>query len=552
MVSRNIRLNKCFRFRWVYCQLENLRRCFPSSIRGTLRGLPKTLDATYEHTLLGIDEEKWHFAHRLFQCLSVSVRPLRVEELAEILAIRFDGEVLPEFDTGWQLGNAEEAVLSACSSLIAIVDVNGTRIVQFAHFSVKEFLTSDRLTTASENFSRYHIVPHFAHATLTQASLGVLLQLDSRVDKENIRNFPLADYAARHWFDHCQLGNVSSTIQDAVKFLFDRGKPHFSAWIWMYDIDEPWRKPMPSKHPERPEAAPLYYAILCGYRWLIEHLTVTYGDTNAKGGYYGTPLLAAVNITSSQHDADVFVLENEGSRVGPLHRVSLSGHVDIVRLLLDHNADLELPNEAGETPLYWASTNGKLEIVRLLVERGANVHSRNKNGWTALKRASHRGHLDVVRFLIDSGADVDSPDYGRWTPLHSASQRGHVNIVDLLIQHGADIYKQNSHQETPLDLASASGNLEVSRLLVERDAPNVHSRNKNDWTALRRASQQGHLDVAQFLIDSGADVNSRSNKGWAPLHLASREGHLNVIKMLIQHQEKPHLPASDNPSIIGH
>ena len=92
------------------------------------------LDATYERTLLGIDEEKWQFAHRLIQCLSVSDRPLRIKELAEILAVRLDRGALPQFNTGWQLGNAEEAVLSACSSLISVVDVNRSRIIQFAHF----------------------------------------------------------------------------------------------------------------------------------------------------------------------------------------------------------------------------------------------------------------------------------------------------------------------------------------------------------------------------------------------------------------------------------
>jgi hypothetical protein len=254
-----------------------------------LESLPKTLDATYEHTLLGIDEEKWKFAHRLFQCLAVSVTPLCVEELAEIMAIRFDGGVHSHFNAGWPLDNAEESVLSACSSLITITHVNGSRIVQFAHFSVKEFLTSDRLTTASENLSRHHIVPYLAHTTLAQASLSVLLQLDDHIDKETIRNFPLSDYAARHWFDHCQFGNVSSTIQDVMKRLFDREKPHFSAWVWIYDIDDPWRESMPTKHPERPEATPLYYAIICGFLWLIEHLIVTYpGDVNTRGGYFGT------------------------------------------------------------------------------------------------------------------------------------------------------------------------------------------------------------------------------------------------------------------------
>jgi hypothetical protein len=139
----------------------------------------------YEHILLGIDEEKWYFAHRLFQCLAVSVRPLHVEELAEILAVRFDPGVLPQFHTGWRLGDAEEAVLSACSSLISVVNVDGFRVVQFAHFSVKEFLTSDRLSPTTENLSRYHIVPQSAHTTLVQASLGVLLELDDRAD--NIR-----------------------------------------------------------------------------------------------------------------------------------------------------------------------------------------------------------------------------------------------------------------------------------------------------------------------------------------------------------------------------
>jgi ankyrin repeat protein len=503
-----------------------------------LDGLPKTLDATYERTLLGIDEEKWQFAHRLFQCLSVSVRPLRVEELAEIMAVRFDAGALPQFDTGWKLSNAEEAVLSACSSLVSIVNTNGSRIVQFAHFSVKEFLTSDRLAIASQNLSRYHIVPYLAHATLAQASLGVLLQLNDRIDKESIRSFPLADYAARHWFNHCQLGNVSATIQDATKCLFDREKPHFSAWVWIYDIDDPWRQSMPSEHPERPEAAPVYYAILCGLHWLVEHLIVTYpGDVNSRGGCYETPLLAAVrkedvNIPSStpQRGAGVYALEN-----GDMHRVSPSERIVIVRLLLEHNADVNLPNEAGEIPLYWASRGEKkLEISRLLVERGANVHSRNEDGWTPLKRASHQGHLDVVRFLIDSGADVNSHDNEGWTPLHSASREGHVDIVELLIQHGADVSKQTNTQVTPLHLASLSGNLEISQLLVQCGT-DVDSRNRHGRTSLMRASHQGHLDVVRFLINSGADVNSHDNEGCTPLHPASQEGHVNIIELLIQH-----------------
>ena len=80
------------RFRWVVCQVDRLRRTFLASIRSVLNDfkLPKTLDETYGYTLLGIDDEKREYARQLFRCITVSIRPLRVEELAEILAVRFD------------------------------------------------------------------------------------------------------------------------------------------------------------------------------------------------------------------------------------------------------------------------------------------------------------------------------------------------------------------------------------------------------------------------------------------------------------------------------
>ena len=93
--------------------------------------------------------EKQEYAQRLFQCLTVSIRPLRVEELAEIFAVRFDEPTPSVFNPDWRLADANEAVLSACSSLISIVSVAGHQVVQFAHFSVKEFLTSERLANTT-------------------------------------------------------------------------------------------------------------------------------------------------------------------------------------------------------------------------------------------------------------------------------------------------------------------------------------------------------------------------------------------------------------------
>ena len=75
------------RFHWVYCQLERLRRCLAPSVRRILDELPDILDETYSRVLREIAKENRDHAYRLLQCLTVAVRPLFVEELAEVLAV---------------------------------------------------------------------------------------------------------------------------------------------------------------------------------------------------------------------------------------------------------------------------------------------------------------------------------------------------------------------------------------------------------------------------------------------------------------------------------
>ena len=520
-----------------------------------------------------IDKVKRQFAHRLFQCLAVAVRPLRVEELAEILAVRFDAGALPQFNTSWRLGDAEEAVLSACSSFITVINVGGSRIVQFSHFSVKEFLTSDRLATASEDLSCYHVNTPLAHATLTQACIAVLLQLDDRINKDSISNFPLADYAARHWFEHGRFGDVSLPIRDASVRLFDRGRSHFSAWVWIYDIDDPWREPMPTKHPEQPEAPPLYYAIHCRLRWLVDLLMEIYPeDIDATGGYHRTPWIAAfyvgdIEVACSllRSGVDINVLDSGGS--SPLHRASQSGHTEIVRLLLEHNADVDFPTRRRETPLFLASCDGHVHISQLLVQEGADMTFRTEGNSTPLHVASRNGHLDIVRLFINNGADVDSLDDEGWTLLHLAASGGHVDIVKLLLESGADFNIRNDEGKTALDLASVNGKVEVASFLsghkacaisldrVVKSATSIlHPQHKppkpvqrlqplqkrgekakpdDGWPPLHTASGNGQIDVVRALLDQGSDVNEMNGRRVTALLVASAKGMFEAVKLLI-------------------
>ena len=188
------------------CQVVHICDYIPARIRHALAELPETLDETYKRTLRGINKANWEFAHRMFQFVSVASRPLCVKELADLLAFDFDAGSIPKFYEDWRLEDPVDAVLSTCSTLLAIVNDQCSLIIQFSHFSVKEFLTSTRLAEATDIISRrYHIS---ITATHTKACLGILLHLNNDVTSGRLKDFPLAEYAAKHWVDHARLEDV--------------------------------------------------------------------------------------------------------------------------------------------------------------------------------------------------------------------------------------------------------------------------------------------------------------------------------------------------------
>jgi Ankyrin repeats (many copies)/Ankyrin repeat len=408
------------RFRWVFCQLDTLRRCMPSSICKALDELPITLDDTYERILQGIPKEKFQHARRLFQCIVAAIRPLRVEELAEIFAIEFGANEATNLVDGWRPENPEEAVHSVCSSLIAIIDDRGSKIVQFSHFSVKEFLTSDRLETSDiGHLSDYYIPLEPAHAILARACIAVFLQLDEKVDRERVATFPLGEYASEHWLDHAKFENVQSQIEDDLKYLFDPKRPHLRACIWMHNVEDrctyDWGHSA-AKQPPPLKATPLYYAVFCGFTELAKWLITTHAEeVNAKCYEDKTPL----------------------------HVASQEGHVDAIHVLLDHGAHVNSQSCFNWTPLHFASYGGNLEVVQLLLEHEATLNARDVNGSSPVYVASGLGYPEVVRLLLSHGADVHFQG-PLGTPLKWATENGHHNVVQLLLGHGANRESEGS------------------------------------------------------------------------------------------------------------
>jgi ankyrin repeat protein len=456
----------------------------PSSIKKALTELPTTLDDTYERALREIPQEQHRHAQRLFRCLVAAVRPLSAEELGEVLAIEFDSDGGPTLMEKWRPENPKEAILSACSTLIAVIDNEGSKVVQFSHFSVKEYLTSDRLRdTTIETIGKYHIPTNAAHAVFAQACLTVLLQLDEKVDKAQLAKYPLVSYAAEHWIEHATSEEVELQIKDIMTRLFNLKRPHLRAWLWINDVDSDIKRPVETLegHPStKLEATPLYYASLCGLSWLSRYLITSRSeDVNAKCGRHGSPL----------------------------HAASHKGHVAVARVLLDYRAGVNAPNRYRKTPMSLAYEGKHNDVIELLLERGASVEGLFDYRGRLLHRASADGRTEVVKLLMRRKAEVNAKGDMQWTPLHFAASHGHLEIARLLVERKANVNMLVRDHGTPMHLAARRGHFEIVELLLENGA-DVHIRGDDNRTALETANDAKHEKIAELLKRYGAGSKS--------------------------------------------
>ena len=272
-------------------------------------------------------------------------------------------------------------------------------------------------------------------------------------------------------------------------------------------------------------ASPLYLAAKSGNANLIELLLEANANPNVAMPMGETPIMTAARSGTVQGvqllveaGADVNVAEQSREQTA-LMWATAQGHVEVAHLLIDAGADLEARSKlrsrlmfadasnggqfdqgimeqlGGYTALLFAARSGDIEMARLFLSHEADIEAVAGNRTSPLVVATHSGHGDLTQLLLEFGADANTIGAG-YTALHAAILRGDLEAVNALLDHGADV---------------------EARLL----RPNSVQRASEDWvlkaplvgaTPYWIAASFREADIMQALAKAGADP-SLTNEG---------------------------------------
>ncbi|KAF1778869.1 Ankyrin repeat-containing domain [Phytophthora cactorum] len=231
-------------------------------------------------------------------------------------------------------------------------------------------------------------------------------------------------------------------------------------------------------------------------------------------------------------DCDIKTNLSNGAATTPLMLAATKGHVEIIKILLDNGAEVnettqveaaralldhgahENSHGVNSAPLATAAQRGHVEMLKLLLMHNANINLQDSDGDSAL-------HEAVYNLQNDSG----------WTPLMAAAQRDLVDVVSLLLQKNASVKKRMKDGHSALHIAAEEGRVDVIRLLLQRGA-RMDTVNKAKWTPLMMAAKRGHRQTANFLVKNGASLVWKNNDDQNAAGVAKLNNRTDVLGLL--------------------
>ncbi len=248
----------------------------------------------------------------------------------------------------------------------------------------------------------------------------------------------------------------------------------------------------------------------------------------------GTASVANVNGVFAGHTA--------------LQAAAQNGHLDVIKVLLKYQADVEIEDKDGDRAVHHAAFGDEPAVIKLLSQAGADLNARNKRRQTALHIAVNKGHNNVVKTLLELGCHPSLQDSEGDTPLHDAISKDNDNMLSLLLEYGADITLTNNNGFNALHHAALKGNPNAMKILLTKtNRPWIVEEKKDDgYTALHLAALNNHVEIAELLVNMGKANLDRQNVNFqTALHLAVERQHVQIVKLLVRKGANLNLPDKD-------
>lgn len=244
-------------------------------------------------------------------------------------------------------------------------------------------------------------------------------------------------------------GNVNM-----IKLLFQYGYPKTDAAISL----------AMQSAAENNQTGPLKYLISLGYNADLEYFDQT---PLAQACKYGNVDIIQFLI---DHGADPNGRNLKGTPETPLSIACSFGQTDAARYLIEKGADVNFipqysKSDFGSTALTGAISSGSLEIVKLLIQHGANINENDPNEGYPLTVAAFFRSKVILEVLLKNGAEVNGKDNDENTALILAARDGDIDNVKLLLQYHADKSIKNKSGETALTVSKSANSAEINQLL---------------------------------------------------------------------------------------
>ncbi|XP_077305482.1 caskin-1 isoform X2 [Lithobates pipiens] len=210
----------------------------------------------------------------------------------------------------------------------------------------------------------------------------------------------------------------------------------------------------------------------------------------------------------------------------------------------------------GFSALHHAALIGNTELISLLLEAQAAVDIKDNKGMRPLHYAAWQGKKEPMKLLLKSGSAVNIPSDEGQIPLHQAAQHGHYDVSEMLLQHQSNPCIMDISGKTPLDLACEFGRVGVVQLLLNSNMCAAllepkpgDSTDPNGTSPLHLAAKNGHIDIIRLLLQAGIDINRQTKSGTA-LHEAALCGKTEVVRLLLDSGINAHVRNTYNQSAL--